>query len=134
MEKRIILHSYGVAEYMYRNAKANKDSMFVLGLLHDVGKLSGFEDHEMYGAEISNNVGFVYAKEIEYHGKVQGDYTSYELDLLNAADLSIDRMGNEVGYIKRIEDIKERYGDESEEYKNAVILAKQLIEKGFLVN
>lgn len=132
MEKRIILHSHGVAEYMYRNAKYNRELMFVLGLLHDLGKLNGFEKHEVYGAEILKNVGFIYAKEIQYHGKVQEEYTSYELDLLNAADLSVDRMGNEIGYKKRIKEIGEYYGEESKEYKDAVILAKQLMEKGFL--
>ena len=129
----MILHSYGVAEYMYRNSNKKRDEMYILGLLHDIGKIHGFDNHESLGGEITKDVGFIYSEEIKYHGIVQSDYSSYELDLLNAADLSIDSEGNEVGYIKRIEDIKTRYGEKSTQYIDAVLLSKELIKKKMLI-
>ena len=33
--------------------------------------------------------------------------------------MQIDKFGNDVGYIKRLEDIQNRYGKESEIYKKA---------------
>lgn len=132
MDKKVIDHSFGVGLYMKEHAKSNKEEMFLLGLLHDIGKIEGYENHEINGAHILNKVGFKYYKEVELHGLVQDGYSSYELDLLNSADLSIDSNGNNVGYKKRIDDIKNRYGKDSNEYINACILSKQLIKKGFL--
>ena len=133
MKKQVILHSYGVAEYMYRNSNKKRDEMYILGLLHDIGKIHGFDNHELLGGKITKDIGFIYSEEIKYHGIVQSDYSSYELDLLNAADLSIDSEGNEVGYIKRIEDIKTRYGEKSTQYIDAVLLSKELIKKKMLI-
>lgn len=39
--------------------------------------------------------------------------------------MQIDKYGNDVGYEKRLEDIKSRYGETSEVYKKCV----KLIEK-----
>ena len=128
----VIHHSLGVAEYMRDHAKINPDGMYVLGLLHDIGKLYGFENHEKVGAEILSGVGFSYAKEVELHGKPQDDYSSYALDLLNSADLSVNPAGEYVGHRSRLYNIGMRYGFESEQYMNAKTLSKKLIEKGFL--
>jgi putative nucleotidyltransferase with HDIG domain len=128
LENKVILHSKGVAEVMYKLANENKEEMYLLGLLHDIGKLRGFEDHEKNGAILLTHIGIKYPNEIYYHGKIQDEYSSPELDLLNAADLSVDSEGNIVGYQKRIEDIGNRYGFESTEYKNAITLSKTLLE------
>ena len=40
--------------------------------------------------------------------------------------MQIDKYGNDVGYIKRLEDIKKRYGENSTTYKNAKILVSKL--------
>ena len=46
------------------------------------------------------------------------------------ADMQIDKFGNDVGYTKRLEDIKNRYGENSEVYKKVEILVNDLrIEK-----
>ena len=47
-------------------------------------------------------------------------------NILNMADMQIDKYGNDVGYDKRLEDIKNRYGENSTTYKNAEILISQL--------
>lgn len=49
---------------------------------------------------------------------VDSEYQSIYLYILNQADMQIDRYGNYVGYDKRLEDIKFRYGEESEIYIN----------------
>jgi hypothetical protein len=48
------------------------------------------------------------------------------LDILNQADMQIDKYGNDVGYDKRLEDIKLRYGDSSNVYNKAKILIEKL--------
>ena len=40
--------------------------------------------------------------------------------------MQIDKYGNDVGYDKRLEDIKSRYGENSTTYKNAEILVFKL--------
>ena len=40
--------------------------------------------------------------------------------------MQIDKYGNDVGYTKRLEDIKNRYGENSVTYKNAEILVSRL--------
>ncbi|MBQ9659605.1 MAG: hypothetical protein IJV31_12800 [Clostridia bacterium] len=54
------------------------------------------------------------------------EYSSIYLDILNKADMQIDKYGNDVGYDKRLEDIKTRYGEESNIYKKAKILINNL--------
>ena len=48
------------------------------------------------------------------------------LEILNKADMQIDKYGNDVGYTKRLEDIKNRYGEESKTYCDAKILIEKL--------
>lgn len=59
---------------------------------------------------------FKYWKEIYYHREIDKDYDSIYLTILNKADMQIDKFGNDVGYDKRLEDIKSRYGEDSEIY------------------
>ena len=40
--------------------------------------------------------------------------------------MQIDKYGNDVGYTKRLEDIKNRYGENSVTYKNAEMLVSEL--------
>ena len=40
--------------------------------------------------------------------------------------MQIDKFGNDVGYNKRLEDIKNRYGENSTTYKNAETLVLKL--------
>lgn len=69
---------------------------------------------------------YKYWKEIYYHGDIKSEYTSLFLKILNKADMQIDKYGNDVGYDKRLEDIKKRYGKNSKTYKNAEILISKL--------
>ena len=102
--------------------------LFLLGYNHDIGY--EFSDkginHNVIGGEILKENGFKHWKEVYYHGEVDSDYKTIYLDILNQADMQIDKYGNDVGYTKRLEDIKERYGEESIVYKKAYELVKKL--------
>ena len=51
------------------------------------------------------------------------------LYILNQADMQIDKYGNDVGYNKRLEDIKNRYRETSEVYKKCVKLVENIKNK-----
>ncbi len=104
MDENRLKHSLAVAKKMIEIGKEyNLDDkelqdLFVLGFNHDIGYEYGNNlDHKHIGGEI-----------------------------LNKADMQIDKYGNDVGYTKRLEDIKSRYGENSITYKNAEILVSKL--------
>ena len=68
---------------------------------------------------------YKYWQEVYYHGQIECEYKSLYLDILNKADMQIDKYGNDVGYDKRLEDIKMRYGENSQVY----IQCQNLINK-----
>ena len=70
------------------------------------------------------NSDYKYWQEVYNHGNPDSNYSSLFLDILNMADMQIDKYGNDVGYDKRIEDIKSRYG----EYSKPYICSKKIIE------
>ena len=74
--------------------------------------------------------GFKYWKEIYYHGELDDKYTSLYLDILNQADMQIDRYGNDVGYAKSLEDIKIRYGENSNVYNKCCKLVEKIEMEG----
>ena len=104
--------------------------LFVLGYNHDIGY--EFSDrginHNVIGGEILKENGYKYWKDVYYHGEVDFDYKSMYLDILNQADMQIDKYGNDVGYEKRLEDIKQRYGEESVLYKKSYKLVENILQ------
>ena len=132
MDEDRVKHSLSVALKMIEIGKKKNlseeqlEELFVLGLNHDIGyQFGNSENHNEIGAEILKNCGYKYWKEVLNHGKIDNIYNSLYLDILNEADMKIDKYGNDVGYDKRLEDIENRYRAESKVYKNA----KTLIEK-----
>lgn len=125
MELDRLKHSYEVAKKMQEIGKKigfNKkeiDELFVLGLNHDIGYefVNNGVDHNKIGGVILRNSGYKYWKEVYYHGEVQDEYSSIFLDILNSADMQVDKYGNDVGYDNRLKDIENRYGNESIVYK-----------------
>lgn len=127
MNEDRVKHSLAVANKMIElNNGDNAEELFLLGYLHDIGYKFTKDGsiHNKVGGEILKNLGFKYWKEVYYHGEVNQEYNSELLNLLNKADMMIDSKGNDVGFEKRLEDIKNRYGDSSQVY----IKAKQMIE------
>ena len=130
-----LAHMVGVAEYMYTNAsKYNLDSekMYVLGLLHDIGYISGDKNgHEEYGAELLKNCfpssESNFLKIIEIHDITPQEYMEInnckkddipkELLLLLESDMMVDLSGEAVGFDKRLEAIKNHYGEDSSPYR-----------------
>ena len=133
IDKNRLKHSLAVAKKMIEigkeynlNDKELQD-LFVLGFNHDIGYEYGNNlNHEHIGGEILKRNDYKYWKEVYYHGDINAQYSSLYLEILNKADMQIDKYGNDVGYTKRLEDIKNRYGENSLTYKNAETLAAKL--------
>lgn len=126
-------HSIAVARKMveigqnYNLNNQQLQELFVLGYNHDIGyEYGNNENHRVIGGNILRQNNYKYWKEIYYHGEIDSEYNSLYLDILNKADMQIDKYGKDVGYDKRLEDIKERYGEDSNIYKKANILINNL--------
>lgn len=133
MDEDRIKHSLAVARKMVEIAKKNNlgeediKNCFVIGYNHDIGYEFSIDkmEHNKIGGKILEANGFKYWKEIYYHGEINAEYESLYLKILNQADMQIDKYGNDVGYGKRLEDIKGRYGENSIVYNKC----SKLIEK-----
>ena len=90
------------------------NQLFILGLNHDIGYqfIKEHEKHSRIGGEILKRSGYKYWKEVYYHGETDKEYNSTFLDILNMADLQIDKDGNDIGFNERLKDIKERHTEE----------------------
>ena len=127
-------HTLAVARKMVeigKNLKLTEEQqqeLFTLGFVHDIG----YEypnvnyQHNVVGGEMLKESGYKYWEEVYYHGNPNTSYESLYLTILNMADMQIDKYGNDVGYTKRLEDIKSRYGEDSIPYQNCVKLINQL--------
>ena len=122
-------HSYSVAIKMQEIGKKLKlkeseiNELFILGLNHDIGYqfTKDYTNH--------NKVGGENLKESNYHGEIDIEYSSLYLDILNLSDMQIDKYGNDVGFDKRLLDIKTRYGEKSIVFKKCNIIIKNLKNK-----
>lgn len=129
MDNDRILHSLGVANKMVeigtKKGLSPKDleDLFTLGINHDIGyKFGESSNHQIKGGLILKRNGYKYWQEVYYHGLIQNEYSSFFLDILNQADMQIDKYGQDIGYNGRLEDIKSRYGENSKVYKTCVEL------------
>lgn len=148
INKYKMAHNVGVAEYMAENApKYNLDpnEMYLIGLLHDIGYINGREGHEESGASLimdtfkvnKNSDSHIFTNNkalfaIRWHGtdpnqlEIENrDINMYirqdhpELFLLYEADMNVGIDGFRIGFRKRLEDFKKRYGEDSIAYKTA---------------
>ena len=133
MDNDRLKHSYAVACKMIELGKERKlsdeslEELFTLGFIHDIGyQFGNNENHNMLGGNLLKDNGYKYWKEVYYHGVPNSDYKSLYLDILNTADMMIDKFGNDVGFDKRLEDIKNRYGEDSIQYNNCVKIINEL--------
>jgi len=132
-----IKHSYAVAKKMmeiavkYNLTEDDMKNCFVIGLNHDIGYefTTNRTNHNKIGGQLLRDNGFKYWKEVYYHGDVDCTYNSLFLEILNQADMQIDKYGNDVGYAKRLEDIKKRYGEDSIIYNNCLKLIEIISKK-----
>lgn len=125
-----LIHMNGVAKYMHSHASEyglDKDKMFLLGYLHDIGYYQEKEDHDKSGADLVEKIDMGTAKSIRYHSMTPYEYMAAhnckesdipkELILLWEADMSIGSNGKNVGFTKRLQSIGDRYGTDSIVYK-----------------
>lgn len=119
-------HTWAVARKMVEIGKEKnlseeeQEDLFVLGINHDIGyQFGNNENPNELGAEFLKENGYKYWKEVYYHGKPNTEYSSMYLDILNEADMKINKEGQEVSYEERLDDIADRYGKESIQYQNA---------------
>lgn len=137
MELDRIKHSYSVALKMQEIGKKLNlteeqiNELFILGFNHDIGYqfIKENESHSKVGGELLKQSNYKYWEEVYYHGEIDVNYSSLYLDILNLADMQIDKEGNDVGFYKRLLDIRERYGEESTVYKKCYTLTKRLKDK-----
>lgn len=132
-----LIHSYGVGKKMmeigkkYDLSEDELKELFILGLNHDIGyefTTHGI-NHNKIGGELLKQSGFKYYKEVYYHGELTNEYNSLYLDILNMADMQIDKYGNDVGYNNRLKDIESRYGKDSDVYHKCYELIEYLKTK-----
>ena len=127
-------HSYSVAKKMQEIGKklGLKDDelkeLFVLGLNHDIGYeyTENGKNHNKVGGEILKASGFKHWREVYYHGELTNEYSSLYLDILNYADMQVDKFGNDIGFSGRIKDIKSRYGEDSIVVKRCIAMMDYL--------
>lgn len=133
-------HIIGVARKAYQIAKdMGKDEdfcrkCFMLGWIHDVGyefseKQSDHPKissellhqlvccHEIYDTPVSLKTNHA----ISYHGLYPDESLEHNLEwkILTMADMLVDSDGKEVDVMARLDGIKERYGEHSDQYLTA---------------
>ena len=124
ISQKRLFHIFGVARKAYSISKSLgydeqfSRKMFMLGWLHDVGY--EFANNSNHAEESFNLVSLLIddvssVKAIKEHGRYPSELTD-EYKILNMADMLVDSSGNEVDVINRLIDIKERYGEYSDEY------------------
>ena len=120
-------HSLAVARKMVEignKLELNKEQLhelFILGFNHDIGyEFVTNESHNIIGGNMLKNSGYKYWQEVYYHGNPEAGYNSLYLDILNEADMKINKYGEDVGYEKILEDIRNRYGSDAVQYNDAL--------------
>ena len=105
--------------------ECSPDDAFVLGLIHDVGYeiVSDQNEHANKGGLMLKAQGYIYWKEVYYHGFPQEEYMSSLLELLNYVDLITGPSGETMTVKQRIEDIAKRYGKGSIQESQAIKLS-----------
>lgn len=128
-------HTLAVARLMEGVAQQvglDEQEMFTLGMLHDIGyEFGDGENHHIVGGDILKQQNYKYYEEVYYHGKANTGYESPALDLLNFADMHINRKGEYVTFEERLADIASRRGTDSPHYRNCSIVIEDLKKKGY---
>lgn len=127
LTKERILHSKGVADFIYCYCKANHGNneriheLYITALLHDIGYLENHTgiDHSKKGISLLSTIGIHpdLLELIQYHGKYT-DNPSEEQVLFWLADMCIGKDGHFEGYERRYESILARYDSDDKRLKD----------------
>lgn len=116
-------HIRGVTLYMRENASKlglDPDEAALCGWLHDFGYIAGDNrSHASIGGRLLREQGYRHWREVSTHGSVEGLFSPLGV-LLNIADMSVDSKGEVVGFATRLEDVAERYGKDSVQYRDCL--------------
>ena len=141
IDENRIQHMLGVARRCYALAKDAGYSekicrnMWLMGLLHDVGYEFGEpKDHAKVGAEMFEGLQaypdfWHICNAIKRHGvseKQERYGNSLYLSILNEADMTVDHKGLNCSYEERLSDIAQRYGKDSDPYRETQEFMKVL--------
>ena len=103
-----------------------QDACFIMGFLHDVGyekvDENNITEHPEKGYEMLlsfNASSLLYIDVIKNHGTKYTGLNVFDY-VLNKADLTINYLGDKVSEEERLEGIKQRYGEDSSHYNNAL--------------
>ena len=120
----------------HKDFKINPNDAFTLGLLHDIGYefTNEIVNHANIGGECLREQGYKYWKEIKYHGIIQTDYISPQLQLLNYVDITTGPQGQDFSIKERIEEISKRYGENSVQHQTVLAVADIITKKYNLAN
>lgn len=115
-------HVMGVAEKMRKYAPkfgVKPEDAFVLGTLHDICHEfepdSKKQNHNHKGALVLRNQGYIYWKEVYYHGAPQYKFDFPMLRLLNFADMTTGPAGEDMTVREKIMKTIEKYGKDSQQ-------------------
>lgn len=101
--------------------------MYLLGFVHDIGYAFGdHTNHAQVGADALKRNMYDYWAEVRDHGNPDATRNSIALNILNAADMSVDAEVNVVGFDGRLQDIRNRYGADSQTVKDCERLVAKL--------
>ncbi len=151
ISKERIAHMHTVAELMHRYFYAfdckylMRQEAYLLGLVHDIGYVDGKAMHEYRGADLLGQfTPNILSECIRWHGLTPQEYLKMktcgpydiprELVLLWWADAMVkaggEHAGEIVGYEKRLQRVKERWGEDSPPY-NSLKDTIEWLEKNF---
>lgn len=121
-------HSLGVAkacqQYGRDMHKSEEycDALFVMGFLHDIGyEKSPDTSHPSVGYNMIES----FIKYIKNHGKKFKDLNTVDT-ILNMSDLTVSYNGKPCTVYERLDGIKKCCGEDSEHFKNAMLLFEAL--------
>ena len=117
-----------LAEKMRPADELYAQDMFLLGMLHDFGYEFSKEpgEHPAIGAEILKRQGYRYWEEVKNHGNVNVTKVSDELFILSCADMTTGPSGENFTMRERIDNMAQRYGQDSHAHKKAIVAAEKL--------
>lgn len=147
-----IKHMHGVAEFMYAHAdefeckQLDKEQLYVVGLLHDIGYIKSIHGHGVRGAELIGEETFMYEC-IWWHEVPPQEYMEVthlsaceipqEIVLLWLADMSVEstgeNAGREIGVKQRLASIEEHFGSNSKQYRTSKQIVDWLVDNNYAV-
>lgn len=106
--------------------KSFAEEMFIAGLLHDVGyAFADASTHGEAGGKALSRCGFKYAGAVSRHGS--GVSSSLAEAIINLADMTTSKTGEQVSMERRLAEIEKRFGANSRQYRLALLTSSRAL-------